>query len=180
MISSIAPACPVQVRHARVEDHDDLLPIAAAAAAGSCPSLAALPQSCQPDQPFALTRLISSQDSQNLVLVAEDEGKLVSQKLRAPLHHYGPSCCRTSTLSPQPHPVPHRGLRLPHAPAHPALGPANLVQQPCCVCPSLRSLILDRLSCWGVLTVHHLYCAAAGRADGGYPAAGREPADPGV
>lgn len=75
----LAPPCHVQVRHARVEDHDDLLPIVAAAAAGSCPSLAALPQSCQPDQPFALTRLISSQDSHNLVLVAEDEGKLVSQ-----------------------------------------------------------------------------------------------------
>lgn len=65
-------------RHARVEDHDDLLPIVAAAAAGPCPSLAALPQSCDPEQPFALTRLIGSQDSENLVLVAEDEGgKLV-------------------------------------------------------------------------------------------------------
>jgi hypothetical protein len=61
-----------------VEDHDDLLPIVAAAAAGPWPSLAALPQSCEPEQPYALTRLISSQDSQNLVLVAEDEGKLVS------------------------------------------------------------------------------------------------------
>jgi hypothetical protein len=68
------------VKHARVEDHDDLLPIVAAAAAGPWPSLAALPQSCEPAQPYALTRLISSQDSQNLVLVAEDEGRTVSLK----------------------------------------------------------------------------------------------------
>jgi hypothetical protein len=68
----------LQVRHARVEDHDDLLPIVAAAAAGPCPSLATLPQSCQPDDPFALTRLINSKDSQNLVLVAEEDGNLVS------------------------------------------------------------------------------------------------------
>jgi hypothetical protein len=66
-----------QVRHAKVEDHDDLLPIVAAAAAGPSPSLAALPESCKPDQPFALTRLIGSQDEENIVLVAEDQGKLV-------------------------------------------------------------------------------------------------------
>lgn len=65
------------MRHAKVEDHDDLLPIVAAAAAGSCPSLAALPESCKPDEPFALTRLIGSQDEQNIVLVAEDQGKMV-------------------------------------------------------------------------------------------------------
>jgi hypothetical protein len=70
----------LQIRRARVEDHDDLLPIVAAAAAGPCPSLAALPESCQPDQPFALTRLISSQDTENIVLVAEGDGKLVSQR----------------------------------------------------------------------------------------------------
>lgn len=70
----------MQVRHARVEDHDDLLPIVAAAAAGPCPSLATLPQSCQPDEPFALTRLINSRDSQNLVLVAEEDGDLVSSR----------------------------------------------------------------------------------------------------
>uniref|UniRef100_A0A383WNS6 Cilia- and flagella-associated protein 61 N-terminal domain-containing protein n=1 Tax=Tetradesmus obliquus TaxID=3088 RepID=A0A383WNS6_TETOB len=68
---------PLQVRHAKVEDHDDLLPMVAAAAAGACPSLAALPESCKPDQPFALTRLIGSQDEENVVLVAEDQGKLV-------------------------------------------------------------------------------------------------------
>jgi hypothetical protein len=54
-----------------------LLPIVAAAAASSCPSLAALPESCKPEQPFALTRLIGSQDEENVVLVAEDQGKLV-------------------------------------------------------------------------------------------------------
>ncbi|WIA39160.1 hypothetical protein OEZ86_005287 [Tetradesmus obliquus] len=67
---------PLQVRHAKVEDHDDLLPMVAAAAAGACPSLAALPESCKPYQPFALTRLIGSQDEENVVLVAEDQGKL--------------------------------------------------------------------------------------------------------
>lgn len=72
---------PLQVRHARVEDHDDLLPIVAAAAAGPCLSLATLPQSCQPDEPFALTRLINSRDSHNLVLVAEEDGNLVRSRL---------------------------------------------------------------------------------------------------
>jgi hypothetical protein len=74
------------VRHARIEDHDDLLPIVgfSASAAGPCPSLAALPESCQPGEPYALTRLIGSQDSQNLVLVAEDAGKLV--RLRRGCH----------------------------------------------------------------------------------------------
>lgn len=67
----------MQIRHAKVEDHDDLLPIVEAATAGPCPSLAALPLSCDPEQPFALTRLISSQDAENLVLVAEEDGKLV-------------------------------------------------------------------------------------------------------
>lgn len=67
----------LQVRPARVEDHDDMLPIVTAAAAGCHASLAALPQSCDPDAPFALTRLIGSQDTENLVLVAEDEGQLV-------------------------------------------------------------------------------------------------------
>lgn len=66
-----------QVRRAKVEDHDDLLPVVAAAAAGSCPSLAALPESCKPEEPYALTRLIGNQDSQNVALVAHDQGKLV-------------------------------------------------------------------------------------------------------
>lgn len=69
------------MRRAVVEDHDDLLPILAAGAAGRCPSLAALPDSCNPAEPYALTRLIGSQDSQNVVLVAHDQGKLVSQDM---------------------------------------------------------------------------------------------------
>lgn len=60
-----------------MEDHDDLIPIVAGAAEGSCASLAALPASCRPDEPYALTRLIGNQDSQNVVLVALDERKLV-------------------------------------------------------------------------------------------------------
>lgn len=48
------------VRRARVEDHDELVPLLAAGQA-ACPSLATLPETCLPDQPFALTRLISSQ-----------------------------------------------------------------------------------------------------------------------
>jgi hypothetical protein len=41
------------------------------------PSLSTLPASCRPEEPFALTRLISNQDSRNIILVAEDAGNVV-------------------------------------------------------------------------------------------------------
>lgn len=64
---------PLTVRAAVAEDADDLAAIVAAAAArGPCPSLAALPDACQPELPHALSRLIASQDAANVVLVAED------------------------------------------------------------------------------------------------------------
>lgn len=72
----------LQVRRARIEDNDDLLLLLAAAAAAAnndngCAQLAALPASCQPGEPFALARLIGSQDSCNAVLVALEGERLV-------------------------------------------------------------------------------------------------------
>lgn len=64
------------VRVARVEDHDDMVPLLERGEQ-QYPSLARLPDSCTPGEPFALTRLISSQDDDNCVLVAEAGGRLV-------------------------------------------------------------------------------------------------------
>jgi hypothetical protein len=61
------------VRRARVQDHDEIAPLLQRAAARH-PSLARLPDSCRPDEPFALTRLIGSQDAGNAVLVAQRKG----------------------------------------------------------------------------------------------------------
>jgi hypothetical protein len=66
-------APPLSVRRARVQDHDELLPLLQSAARRH-PSLAQLPDSCRTDEPFALTRLISSQDAGNAVLVAQLRG----------------------------------------------------------------------------------------------------------
>lgn len=64
---------PLAVRRARVQDHDELLPLLQRAAR-RCPSLARLPESCRPDEPFALARLIASQDADNALLVAQQRG----------------------------------------------------------------------------------------------------------
>lgn len=52
----------LNIRKAKVEDHDDLLPLLHETA-HQCPSLATLPESCLPEEPFALSRLIDSQAS---------------------------------------------------------------------------------------------------------------------
>ncbi|GBF89012.1 hypothetical protein Rsub_01511 [Raphidocelis subcapitata] len=62
------------VRRARVQDHDEMLPLLQRAAAGRHAALALLPESCRPAEPFALTRLIDSQDGGNAVLVAHPRG----------------------------------------------------------------------------------------------------------
>jgi len=59
----------LSLRRARVQDHDELLPLLQRAATRH-PALAQLPDSCKPNEPFALTRLITSQDAGNTVLVA--------------------------------------------------------------------------------------------------------------
>lgn len=68
--SNIVP--PLTVRRAVVEDHDEMLPIMEATLS-KYPALASLPESCSPDEPFALTRLVSSQDSSNCMLISKDE-----------------------------------------------------------------------------------------------------------
>jgi hypothetical protein len=67
---------PLVVRRARVQDHDELLPLLARAqAAGGAPAcLARLPDGCRPGEPFALARLIASQDAGNAVLAAQPWG----------------------------------------------------------------------------------------------------------
>lgn len=74
-----APLPALSVRRARVQDHDELLPLLQRAAARH-PSLARLPDSCAPGEPFALTRLIGSQDQGNALVVAHQRGseRLVS------------------------------------------------------------------------------------------------------
>ena len=59
-----------------MEDHDDLLSVLLGVGS-KYPSLSTLPASCRPEEPFALTRLISNQDSRNVILVAEDGGSVV-------------------------------------------------------------------------------------------------------
>ena len=68
---------PLAIRPARVEDHDDLLPVLELAGR-KFPALAKLPETSRPDEPFALTRVVSGQDSRNQVLVAEAGRRLVS------------------------------------------------------------------------------------------------------
>ncbi len=67
---------PLAIRPARVEDHDDMLPILERCEA-AFPALAKLPESSRPAEPFALTRVVAGQDEQNRVLVAEADGRLV-------------------------------------------------------------------------------------------------------
>ena len=67
---------PARVRRARVEDHDDLLPVLDSAAA-RFPHLTSLPEWTRPEESFGLARLISAQDEQHVVLVAEVGKKLV-------------------------------------------------------------------------------------------------------
>ncbi|EFJ42895.1 hypothetical protein VOLCADRAFT_107000 [Volvox carteri f. nagariensis] len=67
---------PLAIRLARVEDHDDMLPILQRCER-AFPALAKLPESSRPDEPFALTRVVAGQDERNRVLVAEADGKLV-------------------------------------------------------------------------------------------------------
>jgi hypothetical protein len=70
--------------------------VVAAAAAGHCPSLAALPVSCQPDEPFALTRLISSQDKDNAVLIAQEGDTLVRSTTASDPGRQEPTCLLSS------------------------------------------------------------------------------------
>ncbi|GLC35782.1 Cilia- and flagella-associated protein 61 [Pleodorina starrii] len=67
---------PLTIRPARVEDHDDMLPILQRCER-AFPALAKLPESSRPEEPFALTRVVAGQDDRNRVLVAEAEGRLV-------------------------------------------------------------------------------------------------------
>ncbi|GLI68959.1 hypothetical protein VaNZ11_013487, partial [Volvox africanus] len=67
---------PLTIRPARVEDHDDMLPILQRCER-AFPALAKLPESSRPNEPFALTRVVAGQDERNRVLVAEADGKLV-------------------------------------------------------------------------------------------------------
>lgn len=67
---------PLAIRAARVEDHDDMLPILQRCKQ-TFPALAKLPDSSNPQEPFALTRVVAGQDERNRVLVAEADGKLV-------------------------------------------------------------------------------------------------------
>lgn len=67
----------LEVRRARVEDHDDMVPIMEASGA-RYPALAKLPASCRPEEAFALSRLVANQDESNGVLVAVMDKKLVS------------------------------------------------------------------------------------------------------
>eukprot|EP00240_Pyramimonas_obovata_P015320 CAMPEP_0118930558 /NCGR_PEP_ID=MMETSP1169-20130426/7197_1 /TAXON_ID=36882 /ORGANISM="Pyramimonas obovata, Strain CCMP722" /LENGTH=296 /DNA_ID=CAMNT_0006872927 /DNA_START=256 /DNA_END=1143 /DNA_ORIENTATION=- len=67
----------LRVRRAAVEDHDDLVPVLKRAQARKA-ALSSLPESSDPDEQFALARLIRAQDTTNVVLVAEnEEGRLV-------------------------------------------------------------------------------------------------------
>lgn len=67
---------PLSIRRARVEDHDDLVPVLEASGK-RYPALAKLPDSCRPQEAFALSRLVAGQDEQNSVLVALSGKKLV-------------------------------------------------------------------------------------------------------
>ena len=67
---------PLAIRRARVEDHDEMVPIMEASGA-RFPALAKLPESCRPEETFALTRLVASQDDSNCVLVAVMDKQLV-------------------------------------------------------------------------------------------------------
>ena len=67
---------PLMIRRARVEDHDDMVPIMESSGA-QFPALAKLPENCRPEEPFALTRLVANQDEGNCVLVAVMEKQLV-------------------------------------------------------------------------------------------------------
>ena len=69
---------PLAIRRARVEDHDDMMPIMEASGV-RYPALAKLPASCRPEETFALTRLVASQDESNSVLVAVMDKKLVGR-----------------------------------------------------------------------------------------------------
>lgn len=73
--ASVLP--PLRVRHARLADAD-VLTLVWQEAAGTVPALAQLPAACRPHEPYALERLISSQDEANRVLVAEVAGEVVS------------------------------------------------------------------------------------------------------
>lgn len=72
--SAVLP--PLAIRPARVEDHDDMLPILERCES-AFPALAKLPESSRPNEPFALTRVVAGQDEQNRVLVAEADGRLI-------------------------------------------------------------------------------------------------------
>ncbi|GAX75485.1 hypothetical protein CEUSTIGMA_g2928.t1 [Chlamydomonas eustigma] len=67
---------PLTIRRSTVEDHDDMVPIMESSAL-RYPALSRLPESCHPEEAFALTRLVSSQDERNCVLVAVADKKLV-------------------------------------------------------------------------------------------------------
>ena len=72
--SMVVPS--LDVRRARVEDHDDMIPIMEASSV-RYPALAKLPASCRPEEAFALSRLVANQDESNGVLVATVDKKLV-------------------------------------------------------------------------------------------------------
>jgi hypothetical protein len=62
------------VRRARVQDNDEMAALLQRGAAGRHAGLVQLPESCRPDEPFALTRLIDCQDRGNAVLVVHTPG----------------------------------------------------------------------------------------------------------
>lgn len=67
---------PLGIRHARVEDHDDMQPVWERALS-RYPALAQLPESSRPEEAFALTRVVAGQDANNSVFVAEVKGRIV-------------------------------------------------------------------------------------------------------
>jgi hypothetical protein len=76
---------PLSIRRATIEDHDDMVPIMESSAL-RYPALSHLPDSCRPEEAFALTRLVSSQDEHNCVLVALADKKLVREGFKCVLY----------------------------------------------------------------------------------------------
>ncbi|MEW5309849.1 MAG: hypothetical protein WDW38_001700 [Sanguina aurantia] len=67
----------LNIRPARVQDHDQMLPVLARGKA-LYPEMSELPQASRPTEPYALTRLVEDQNEHNRVFVAHaEDGRLV-------------------------------------------------------------------------------------------------------
>ncbi|MEW5303374.1 MAG: hypothetical protein WDW36_006075 [Sanguina aurantia] len=68
---------PLNIRPARVQDHDQMLPVLRRGKA-LYPEMSELPQASRPAEPYALTRMVEDQNEHNRVFVAHaEDGRLV-------------------------------------------------------------------------------------------------------